>query len=296
MRLNLDQLRSFLMVVRSGGVAKAAQALHVTQPAISARIRNLEETLGAQLFDREGGAMRLTKRGEMLLQYAGRLERLTQAIERDIVDPSGIEGHIRIGASETVAQSWLPDFVSALHARHPRVQIELNVDVSTNLRDGLLNREIDLAFLLGPVSEQSVDNLALPAFDLAWVVATGTGGAPERLFDKPVITYARGTRPFREIRDAVATRVGPDVPIFPSSSLSAAFRLVESGLGVAALPLTLARPFLSSGRLDLFDPGWRPTPLSFTASYVADPPSPIVVQAAELARATADTAEGADPS
>lgn len=293
-RLNLEQLRTFLVVVRSGGVVRAAQALNVTQPAVTARLRNLEQTLGTAIFDRTEGANRLTKRGELLLTYALRLETLANQIERDIVDPEGVEGHLRIGASETIAQSWMPEFITALYQRFPGLQIEFNVDVSVNLRNALLAREIDLAFLLGPVSEYSVDNLALPGFDLEWYTAQGddpASPAAAQLFNKPVITYARNTRPFRELRDAVHARVGPDVPIFPSSSLSAAMRLVSSGLGVAALPRVLAEPVEGSGSLQRFDPGWRPAPLHFTASWIADPPSHTIASAASLAEEIARSAE-----
>ncbi|MBD3677318.1 MAG: LysR family transcriptional regulator [Rhodobacteraceae bacterium] len=286
MQLKLEQLRAFLMVVRNGGVVKAAQAMNLTQPAVTARIRNLEDALGAQLFDRAAGGARLTKRGEMLLQYALRLEQLSNQIERDIVDPAGAENHLRIGASETVAQSWLPDFIAELHSRFPKLQIEFNVDVSVNLRDGLVAREIDLAFLLGPISEHSVENILLPSFELAWYTAASDPMTPEAaatLFGKPVITYARNTRPYRETRDAVYERLGPGVRLFPSSSLSAALRLVERGLGVSPLPVSLAAPWEREGRLVRFDPGWLPTPLQFTASYVADPPSHVTETAAKIA-------------
>lgn len=293
-RLNLEQLRTFLVVVRSGGVVRAAQALNVTQPAVTARLRNLEQTLGTAIFDRTEGANRLTKRGELLLTYALRLETLANQIERDIVDPEGVEGHLRIGASETIAQSWMPEFITELYQRFPGLQIEFNVDVSVNLRNALLAREIDLAFLLGPVSEYSVDNLALPGFELDWYTAASEDPDDEgatRLFGKPVITYARNTRPLRELRDAVHARVGPDVPIFPSSSLSAAMRLVASGLGVAALPRVLAGGAEGAGGLRRFDPGWRPAPLHFTASWIADPPSHTIASAAALAEEIARRAE-----
>ena len=293
-RLNLEQLRTFMIVVRSGGVVRAAQSLHLTQPAVTARIKALEDTLGTPVFDRSSGTGKLTKRGEILLQYAHKLETLANEIERDIVDPDGIEGTLRIGTSETIAQGWLPDFIGALNAQFPKLQIELNVDVSVNLRNALLAREIDLAFLLGPISEFSVDNVDLPPYALGWYrsAQVAHSGRAEGLYGKPVITYAKNTRPYRELRDAVLARVGPDIQLFPSSSLSAAMRLVTSGLGVAALPKTLAEPFVAAGDLRRFDPGWVPSPLVFTASYVADPPNQVVEKASILAQAIARSASG----
>jgi len=150
-RVTLEQLRAFLQVVRLGGVGKAAVGMNLTQPAVTARIRNLEQAIGADLFDRSAGGMRLTKRGEMLVSYAERFEHLLRLLERDIVEPGGIEGRLRLGVSETIAQCWLSGLVGKLHARYPRLEIDLDVDISINLRNALLGRSIDLAILLGPV-------------------------------------------------------------------------------------------------------------------------------------------------
>lgn len=284
-RLNLDQLSAFLHVVRLGSVTKAADALHLTQPAITARLRNLQTAMGTELFDRSAGGLRLTRKGEMLLAYAERFERLEGLVQRDIVAPDSLEGRLRIGVSETVAQCWLPDLITRLHGRYPSLEIEFNVDISINLRAALLDRAVDLAVLLGPISEYSVNNIDLPDFDLAWYVAAQTPEPedPTGHFRRPVLTYARQTRPFRELRKLLQDRVDPGVKLFPSSSLSACFRLVEAELGVAALPRALGREFVARGTIREFDPGWVPPPLHFTASYRAEPPSPLVESAADLA-------------
>ncbi|APE45655.1 LysR family transcriptional regulator (plasmid) [Sulfitobacter alexandrii] len=290
-RLNIEQLRTFLEVVRLGGMRRAAQSLNITQPAVSARIKALEDTLAVPLFERSEGHLTLTKRGDMLVRYAEQFEILTEQVTADIMSPEGIERQLRLGVAETVAQSWLPDFVTGLHRQFKKVEIEIDVDVSTNLRQRLLDREIDLAILLGPVSEATVSNIALPGFTLAWYVSNTVPDAPEAQAEliarHPVITYARGTRPNREMRRALYERLGPGTQIFSSSSLSACFRLVEAGLGVAALPEILGRDWVSRGQLRRFDPGWCPAPLQFTASYLGDPKSHVVETAAQLAHSTA---------
>jgi len=284
-RLNLEQLRTFVAIVRFGGITRAAEVLNLTQPAVTARVRNLEDMLHGSLFDRSGGTLRLTKRGERLLAYARRFEQLSEMVERDVIDPEGLERHLRIGVSETIAQCWLPDLIARLHRRYPKLEIEFNVDISLNLREGLLAREIDLAVLLGPISEYSVDNIMLPGFDLAWYVAADAPpeGDAAAYFARPVLTYARNTRPYRELRDQLFERVGPDVSVFPSSSLSACFRLVAAQLGVAALPRALGAEHVAAGQIREFDPGWVPSPLRFTASYIAEPKSHVVESAAEIA-------------
>lgn len=269
---------------------KAAQALNLTQPAVTTRIRNLEEALGAELFDRSANRMRVTKRGGLLVKYAEQVEQLSELVAKDVMDPAGIEGHLRIGVSETIAQCWLPDLVSQIHASYPRVEIEINVDISIHLRQAILDKDIDLAILLGPISEFSVENLQLPAFELAWYCSPeqpGDSTAESALFNKPIITYARNTRPFRELKVELIERLGPGIPMFPSSSLSACFRLVEAGLGVAALPRAMGRRLTSEGRLREFDPGWVPNPLQFTVSYLGEPKSQMVEAVGRIAQQVA---------
>lgn len=288
-RINLEQLKTFLTVVRLGGVRKASVGMNLTQPAVTARIKNLEDSLSCELFDRTSGGMRLTRRGELLLSYAEQFEQLSERVEKVVADPAGLEGHLRLGVSETIAQCWLPELVSRLHGLYPRLEIEFNVDISVNLRAGLLNREIDLAILLGPVSDYAVDNIELPGFDLAWYAAAD---APKDIAEggyltRPVMTYARNTRPYRELKEMLLERAGPGVSLFPSSSLSACFRLVEANLGVAVLPKVLGQEIAVEGRIREFDPGWVPSPLQFSASYMGEPKSHLIEAAAKTAYAVA---------
>lgn len=287
-RLKLEHLRTFLAVVRFNGVSRAAEALNLTQPAATSRIKALEQALGAELFERSSSGMRLTKRGDMLVRYAEQFQYLSELVEEHVVDARGVDRLMRLGVSETIAQSWLPDFIGALHAAYPMLKIEISVDISLNLREQLLGREIDLAILLGPVSDYTIDNIMLPEVGLAWYRAPGEGPDQEvDLAKVPIATYARNTRPYRELRAALFERFGPDISLFPSSSLSSCFRMVEAGLGVGALPVSLGQPLVKEGKLVEFNPGWTPKPLSFSASFLGEPRSHLLEAIANLARETA---------
>ncbi|MEN3792443.1 LysR family transcriptional regulator [Fulvimarina sp. MAC3] len=289
-RLNSDEIRSFLATVRLGGLNKAAVSLNISQPAVTARIKKLELSLGKLLFERTQSGMRLTSDGEIFYVYAERFEHLSELVEEHVIADCTLEGFLRIGASETVTQCWLPDFVSRLHQRFPKLRIEIDVDISVNLRAALLNYEIDLAFLLGPISEHRVDNIELPPFELGWyrsVQDERPGASEASWLKRPVITYGRQTQPYRVLKERLLEHVGPDISMFPSSSLSACFRLVEAGIGVAALPETLARPYLEKGTICTFNPGWKAPALCFTASYIGDPKRHLVEQAARLSREAA---------
>ena len=290
-RLNLDQIRAFVQVARSGAIGRAAKALHLTQPAVTARIKALEEQVGAPLLVREARGVRLTKRGELLLRHAARLEALTDAIERDVVDPAGVDGVLRVGVSETIAQTWLPDFVEAVHRRWPALSIELDVDVSAELRERLLDGRLDLGLLLGPLSHAGIDNVALPEVSLTWCRAAGPA-SPGGPFDVPVVGFSRVTRPFRELTEALRAALGREHPVFPSASLSAALRLIERGLCVGAMPAPMVSEGVRRGTLVTFDPGFLPPPLRFVAAYPVEPPSHAVASAADMARRVAiDTSD-----
>lgn len=145
------------------------------------------------MFERRNASLHLTKRGELLLRHAEQFVHLAELVDRDVTDPQGAEGHLRLGVSETIAQCWLPELIKKLSHIYPNLAVEINVDIFTVLREALLNQEIDLAILLGPILEFSVDNIKLPAFELAWYIGS-VHGDPNGTFPKlPVATFARNT-------------------------------------------------------------------------------------------------------
>jgi len=289
-RLKLEMLATFLTVARLKNLSRAAEQMNLTQPAITSRIKALEDALGARLFERTPQGMRLTKRGDVLVRYAEQYQHLSQMVEEHVMDASGVDRLIRLGVSETIAQSWLPDFIGALRTRFPNLKVEITVDISINLREALIGHEIDLAVLLGPISDYTIDNVILPDVPLAWFCAAGTEAVD--LAKIPVATYARNTRPYRELRSALYERIGPDVTLFPSSNLSSCFRMVEAGLCVGALPVSLGQALVTEGKLATFDPGWTPDPLRFSASYLGEPRNHLVQSAAKVAQQIAEHSGG----
>ncbi len=280
--MTFDQIRTFLWVARLGGFRKASERLHLSQPAVSTRIANLEAELQVSLFERGPGHLILTKQGQQLLTYAEQMLFVEEEIKHRVGSAAQVEGLFRIGASETIAQAWLPDFLQAFSTAYPSVNVDLTVDISGALRDGLVERRLDLAFLMGPVSEFSVKNVALPRFDLHWYRAAHLGEVD--LAQTPVISYASRTRPHRELTSALAQRVGPKMRVFTSASLSASLRMIAAGIAVGPYPKVLAAPFIDAGDVTEFDPDLPLSPLEFTASYLAEPRSVLVETSAEMAR------------
>lgn len=283
--MTFEQLRTFLWVARLGGFRKASNRLHLSQPAVSTRISNLEDELAAKLFERGQGELVLTKKGQQLLGYAEQMLFVEEEIKQRVANPAETEGLFRLGASETIAQAWLPSFIQAFSAQFPRVNVDLTVDISLNLRTSILERRLDLAFLMGPVSEFSVKNVALPRFDLHWYKSSQMGDVD--LTETPIISYSNKTRPYRELTSELAQRVGPKSRVFSSASLSASLKMIAAGIAVGPYPRALARDFLKSEQIVEFDAGFRPQPLQFTASYLSEPRSFLVENSAEIAQSVA---------
>lgn len=284
--MTFEQIRTFLWVARLGGFRKASDRLNLSQPAVSTRISNLEDELQVPLFERGPGQLILTKHGQQLLAYAEQMLFVEEEIKNRVGNASETEGLFRIGASETIAQAWLPDFLQAFSEAYPRVNVDLTVDISGSLRDALVERRLDLVFLMGPISEFSVKNTALPQFDLHWYRAAHLQDVD--LGEIPVISYSSKTRPHRELTSELAARVGPKMRVFSSASLSASLRMIAAGIAVGPYPRVLATPFLEAGQVVEFDPDLPLSPLEFTASYLAEPRSFLVENSAEIARDVAE--------
>ena len=280
--MTFDQIKTFLWVTRLGGFRKAAERLNLSQPAVSTRISNLENELRVPLFERGPGDLVLTKHGTLLLSYAEQMLFVEEEIKQRVANPSEAEGLFRVGASETIAQAWLPAFLTAFSEQYPRVNVDLTVDISLNLRSALLERRLDLALLMGPVSEFTVENIALPAFDLHWY--RSTTNTETDLSKIPVMSYSSKTRPYRELMSELSRRIGPKLRVYASASLSASLKMIAAGIAVGPYPRALANDFLESGQIVEFDPGFRPSPLAFTASYLAEPRSFLIENSAEIAR------------
>lgn len=259
--------------------------MNLSQPAISARLAQLEDRVGQQLFTRERNGVRLTRHGEMFRDYAERIVTALEGMGRDLVPSDRLRGILRVGVAETIAQSWLTTMLRRLYDLYPAVSIEVSVDISPVLRDQLVNSAIDLAVLMGPISHPEVENVELPGFELGWYRAVGR--AEVNLAEVPVITYGRGSRPYREMRSALISRHGAAIRLFPTTSLSAGFRMIVDDLGVGAFPVLLAREHVEAGRIAPFEAGWTPSALTFTASWRAEPGDGLAREAARVAEGCA---------
>ncbi len=221
--------------------------------------------------------MRLSRAGMLLIPHAEVLEQTMNRIRSELVPADMLESVLRVGVVETAAESWLAEFLTRFHRLYPRVLVEVSVDISVNLRDQILERSLDLAVLMGPISDYTVTNAALPAVEMAWFKQAGT--ADPDLATTPVITFHRKSRPFQEIHAYLTRLYGSGVRVFPSSALSTGFDLVSAGIGVGAFPKLGREKRIEKTQVETFDPGWTPNPIALSASYLREHDGTLIEQA-----------------
>jgi len=294
--MKLKQLETFIWVATLGSFRKAAKQLCTTQPSVSSRIASLEESLGAKLFERNSGSVALTAMGHKILPYAEKVLFMSDKLKEQAREPEMLSGVLRLGVSETIVDTWLSDFLSRVHQLFPQVDIEITVDITANLRDELIERSIDLAFLLGPISDYNIENVDLCSYPLVWTASPNlnlpNGEVPIDLIAREsIITFPRNTRPFAEISTYLQKTASEPVRIFPTSSLAACKRMVIDRIGVGMMPLVCIGSELEEGKLTVVSGSWHPSDLVFTASYPRTPHNVLTDQVVSLATAAADCFE-----
>ncbi|TRX72970.1 LysR family transcriptional regulator [Pseudomonas mangiferae] len=254
--MNLHHLRVFLAVAEAGGISAGAARLHISQPAVTREIRELEASVGLALFDRQPRGVRLTEGGQRLLQHAQRLFALERAAERELRAFAGLDdGELRLGASATLGAYVLPPWVERFHARHPAVLIELQVSNTRAVTEQLDDGRISLGFVEGPFRQADYAHHRLARDTLLPVVGPGHPLAGRsNLLAADLATHSlylrepgSGTRAC--IEQAYAT-LGLEVQARMSVGSSEALkRLVAGGQGIAWLSEHAVDAELAQGRL-----------------------------------------------
>ncbi len=290
--MNLKNLETFIWVATLGSFTAAADRLGATQPTISGRIAALEDDLGVKLFDRVGRRVQLSPAGHDLLPRAEKVVALAAEIESTTGDRETLRGGIRLGTSETLVHTWIPDLLRRLHTDYPEISVEIHVHLSVNLRDQLVARELDLAFLLGPVSEPTMKNTPICAYKMAWVASPSMKLPAKRLTlahlaELPIVTFLRQTRPHMGIRAALNR---PDLPpprISGSSSVATMVRMALDGVGLSAVPRIIVQDHLDAGDLRLVQTELPVPDLEFTCTFPVHPYNPKALLIDQLAQEAA---------
>ncbi len=146
--LNLHQLATFQVVAKHCSYVRAAEELHFSQPAVSAQIRQLEETLGVKLFEQIGRRTHLTQAGDELYHYSQKIFAVIDEALETMEELRGPDhGRLRVGADTTVGTYVIPGLLGKFHQSYPEVEISLDVVNRAALVERIMSNEIDIAIV-----------------------------------------------------------------------------------------------------------------------------------------------------
>lgn len=151
------RLQVFYTVARVLSFTKAAEELHMTQPAVTFQIRQLEEYYNTRLFDRTHNRVSLTEAGKLIYRYAERIFDLYTDLDKAVREITGdVSGTLTVGASTTIAEYMLPQLLGAFRSSHPEVQLRLMVSNTDGIVSMIENNIIDLGVVEAPVANKNL--------------------------------------------------------------------------------------------------------------------------------------------
>ncbi len=233
---------------------KAAEALHMTQPAVSLAVKELEQYYGVVLFDRIGRRLQITQTGEKFLQYAIHISSLFENMERELKNGDS-HGLLRVGASITIGSQFLPHYINTFNSQYPETEVRAIVTTSDQLEKMVLHNELDFALIEGLSHCPSIVSEAYMEDWLSIIAAAKKGFLPDQLLSKELFCQqsfllrepGSGTR---EVFDRAAASAGFSVtPLWESISTTALVNAVIQGLGISVLPYRMIQEPLKQGHI-----------------------------------------------
>jgi DNA-binding transcriptional LysR family regulator len=261
----LPQIEAFLEVARRQNLSRAAEALFVSQPTLTARLQSLEAALGEQLFIRTRRGMRLTEAGDAFLPYAEHaVAALADGRERLGELRRGVAGRLVLGAPPTVSTYTLPALLARFSAAHPGVRLAVKTGTSEEILDMVLHDQVQLG-IIRALANPEVETIPLYTDTLVLIAGPGhrlarsSPGRQARMADlagEVLVLFGRSSS-YVEFTTATFRQAG----VLPGSvleldNIEAAKKMVERGLGVSLVPTSTVAGELAAGtlaRIELVD-------------------------------------------
>ena len=253
--LNLDQLQTLREVVTLGSFSAAANKLHLTQPAVSLQIRELEKRLGVRLVERMGKRAYATAAGEELIVHARRLAQdADQALTAMQRHREGWLGRVRLGTSVAVCTYLLPPLLAQLRRDHRDLEVVITVETTESVVAHILDNELDIGVVTMPVREHSALEVEPLREDPMMAFFPGSErnlpahATPRYLADRDLILNQRSSQTYKIIAQWFEAAGIELTPIMELGNSEAIKPLVAAGVGTGILPLERKQGILVYGR------------------------------------------------
>lgn len=240
--MDVTQARTFLEIAHSGSFVAAAERLHLTQTAVSARIRTLEELLGRRLFIRNKAGARLTPAGERLVRHATTMIQVWERARHQVALPPGRESGVSLGGELSLWHPLLADWLVWMHRECPEIALRTEVDSPASLLTRVEDASLDVAVLYNPPTRSGLVAELLHEEKLVLVTTSADGKLDPQTYvhvDWGAAFAVSHEAAFPELMNPpVSISLGP---------LALTYILTVGGCGY--FRLGTARPFLDEGRL-----------------------------------------------
>ncbi|MBV6305880.1 LysR family transcriptional regulator [Candidimonas humi] len=257
--ISLKQLEAFVEIAAAGSVRAAAQQLFLTQPAVSMALAELERHIGAPLFDRERGRLRLSARGKELLPMAREvIERVHEMLRPPGSGPAALAGELRVGASNTVGNYLVGELLGPYMAAHPAVSLTVSVENTDTIVAGLLEHRLDVGCVEGPVHHPQLDVLPWREDDMVVCAARD-----DPLSSQPRLAprHFKGARwilrepgsAMRALAEQAMNSLPPGRIVLELGQVEAIKQAVIAGMGIACLPSEATTDAVAMGRLKILE-------------------------------------------
>lgn len=251
--MDLSDLRTFLAVARSKGITAASRELNTVQSNVTTRIKNLEEKIGVTLFDRRHRGMVLTEAGQRLLPYAEALLALSREAAEAARDDGIVRGVLSIGSMETTAAIRLPSVLAQFHRNHPAVKISLVAGPTGPLVAQVLARDLDAAFVAGPIDHPDIEARRAFVEELV-LVSDLTIGSLETLRMSAsdgltALMFREGCSYRQRLEQVLSLRGLPTFNRLELGTLDGLLGCVAAGLGITLLPRAVVAESTHAGHV-----------------------------------------------
>jgi DNA-binding transcriptional LysR family regulator len=240
--MNLHQLRVFYEVAEARSFSTAAERLHLTQPAVTLQIKNLENYYELKFLERIGKKVMLTEEGRTLFDFAGRILTLSRQAEEAIRDLRGLSrGTLRIATSFSFADYYLPTLLKAFRKKYPKISIQVSTGNTSQIVEDTLLHKNDIAFVASApgngeiVAREFLSDILVAIIPNRHKLAERESVTLNELNGEPLILRERGSSNRRMVDETFKKRRISPFIIMESASTSAIKEMVKSGAGIGIL-------------------------------------------------------------
>jgi DNA-binding transcriptional LysR family regulator len=252
--MNTNDLKIFESVAANGSFTKAAVAMFTVQSNVTARIKNLEDEFGAELFTRTSRKVALTSAGKTLMHYSKQIDHLVQEAKKEIQKSNDVSGRLKIGCIETTMAFKVPDLLARFTEAYPGVDLEFISDKRSELISNVISYKLDAAFVSAPVNMPDLEQLLIKEEQLVIIASAKAPELNEILAGQPVkiVVFDQGCVFRARLESWLNSKGIIQYKSTVLNSLEGIVNFVEAGLGISILPAELVYNYYQGRKMKSF--------------------------------------------